>query len=100
MVHTRAGTVEVKGTVFALEVSNQAVTLWVLRGRVQVREKNAAPRSVRRGQYTVMGPGGTHPVRETDRNQEAVLLARVRTLEMVSGISTHTIGWFSSKGQR
>ena len=78
-VHTPAGRIMVRGTVFHVEVREASSVVSVIRGRVLVQAPGKAPRPVVAGQTVVLGRGTV-----TARNVPN-LEARVRRLEKLVG---------------
>jgi ferric-dicitrate binding protein FerR (iron transport regulator) len=74
-IATRAGTIEVAGTVFRLDVAGDRAEVGVLRGRVTLREPDSAPRHVDIGETAVLGTGSRGSLRPEAREDAGRTLA-------------------------
>lgn len=90
-VRTRAGRIEVTGTVFWVESSPQRVVVAVLRGQVRVVEPGQPPRVVSSGQRTVLGARALGPgnsamprTRAIDAMHRTEAWRWVRALELIT----------------
>lgn len=97
-VQTRAGRIEVTGTVFWVESTSERVVVAVLRGAVRVVEPGRAPRLVRSGQRSELGvrPLGPDrraaaPTRAIDADDRNEAWRWVRALELVTAPGTSAL---------
>ncbi len=84
IVTTRAGRVEVKGTIFTVRVTPQHVTVEVLRGQVKLVEPSHPQRLLVRGNTARLG-GPDRGMRPLSVASRRVTLARMASLALVGG---------------
>ncbi|MFH2008441.1 MAG: FecR domain-containing protein [bacterium] len=95
IVKTRAGRIEVTGTVFWVEHTQRGVVVAVLRGAVRVVEPNQPPRVVRSGQQTLLrgqpsGPGteAAHRTRALGKTRQTEAWRWVRALQLITAAAS------------
>jgi ferric-dicitrate binding protein FerR (iron transport regulator)/TolA-binding protein len=81
-VSTEAGDVVVTGTVFSVEVAEQATEVKVFRGSVRVEEAYADARPVRLGQALTLG---ADRVADLEEEEQAEVRALMRAIDMLGG---------------
>lgn len=84
VVTTRAGRVEVTGTVFMVRVTAEEVTVEVLRGQVRLVEPAHTQRLVQRGHAAQLG-GEDRTVRPLASGARRAALARMASLALLAG---------------